>query len=259
MDQFLQSIIRQAGTIALSYYRKGVTPLEKTNRGDLLTEADIAVSTFLVESIHQRYPEHHICSEELEADINPGAPIKWVIDPIDGTRNFASAIPLWCTLIGVIRQDELYLGAIYDAVHDVLFFAERGKGTYKNGQRIFVNQTDTLDHAYGWFSRAGEQGLYGRYLPEYRRAYERLIQETTVWIHYSGSMLSLGYLAHGAIDFCAFNHGLDHDLVGPVLICQEARAVVTDHEGNAWQPGRQDVVIANPTLHPKLLALFDKT
>ena len=256
MDRFLQSIIRQAGAMALSFYHRGVTSSEKDNRGDLLTEADVEVSAFLVEAIHERYPQHHIASEELDEDINPGAPIKWVIDPIDGTRNFANAIPVWCTLIGVIRDGDLYLGAIYDAVHDTLFFAERGKGAYKNAQRIYVNNTDTLEHAYGWFSRAGEQGVYGRYIPEYRHAFERLIHDTTVWIHFFGCVLPLGYLASGAIDFCAFNHGLDHDLVGPILICQEAGAVVTNHEGKPWQPGRQDVVIANPGLHPKLLALF---
>ncbi|MDH3601024.1 MAG: inositol monophosphatase, partial [Candidatus Tectomicrobia bacterium] len=139
MDRFLQSIIRQAGAMALSFYHRGVTSSEKDNRGDLLTEADVEVSAFLVEAIHERYPQHHIASEELDEDINPGAPIKWVIDPIDGTRNFANAIPVWCTLIGVIRDGDLYLGAIYDAVHDTLFFAERGKGAYKNAQRIYVN------------------------------------------------------------------------------------------------------------------------
>ena len=258
MNEFLQSIIRQAGAIALTYYRQGVTTAEKSNRGDVVTEADVAVSAFLVEAIHRRYPDHHIASEELEYDLNPGAPIQWIIDPIDGTRNFANAIPVWCILIGVLQDGKPYLGAIYDAVHDTLFFAERAQGAYQNGQRITVNQTDTLEHAYGWFSRAGVQGLYGRFIPEYRLALTRLIHDTTVWIHYSGSMISLGYLASGAIDFCAFNHGLDHDLVGPILICQEAGAVVTDHRGQPWQPGRQDVVIANPVLHPQLLSLFEK-
>ncbi len=257
MIDFLQSSIRQAGEIALTYYRQGVTSSEKSNRGDLVTEADEAVSAFLVEAIHRRYPDHHISSEELDEDINPGAPIQWIVDPIDGTRNFANAIPVWCTLIGVLKEGHLYLGAIYDAVHDILYLAECGKGAYKNGQRITVNHADTLDHAYGWFSRAGEQGLYGRFIPEYQTALTRLIRDTTAWIHCTGSMLSLGDLASGAIDFFAFNHGLDHDLVGPILICREAGAVVTNHRGDPWQLGRQDVVIANPTLHPKLLNLFD--
>ncbi|ETW99620.1 inositol monophosphatase family protein [Candidatus Entotheonella palauensis] len=258
MIDFLQSIIRQAGAMALTYYHQGVASSAKANRGDLVTEADVAVSAFLVEAIHRRYPDHHIASEELDEDINPGAPIKWIIDPIDGTRNFFNTIPVWCTLIGVLQDGQLYLGAIYDAIHDNLYFAERSCGAYKNGQRIYVNQTDTLDHAYGMFSRAGEQGVYGRFIPEYRAAFIRLVNDTTVWIHYSGSMLSLGDLASGTIDFCAFNHGLDHDLAGPLLICQEAGAVVTDHRGQPWQIGRQDVVIANPALHPKVLDLFGK-
>lgn len=256
INDFLQSIIKQAGEMALTYYRQGITISTKSNPGDLLTEADLAVSSFLVDAIHRQYPTHHIRSEELEDEINPGAPIQWIIDPIDGTRNFANRIPIWCTLIGVLRDGELYLGAIYDAIHDILFFAEAGGGATQNGQPITVNQTDTLAHAYGWFSRAGEQGQYGRFIPEYQRAFTRLIHETSAWIHYAGTVLSLGYLASGGIDFCAFNHGMDHDLAGPILICQEAGAVVTNHQGQPWQLGRQDVVIANPALHGKLLALF---
>ncbi|PON15696.1 hypothetical protein C2W62_22425 [Candidatus Entotheonella serta] len=153
INDFLQSIIKQAGEMALTYYRQGITISTKSNPGDLLTEADLAVSSFLVDAIHRQYPTHHIRSEELEDEINPGAPIQWIIDPIDGTRNFANRIPIWCTLIGVLRDGELYLGAIYDAIHDILFFAEAGGGATQNGQPITVNQTDTLAHAYGWFSR----------------------------------------------------------------------------------------------------------
>ena len=257
INDFMQSIIKQAGMMALTYYRQGVTSSAKANRGDLVTEADMAVSAFLVDAIQRRYPTHHISSEELEDDINPGASLQWIIDPIDGTRNFANAIPVWCTLIGVLREGELYLGAIYDALHDRLFFAEAGQGATQNGEPIRVNQTDTLEHAYGWFSRAGEEDVYGRFIPEYQQAFTRLIYETTVWLHYSGTMLSFGDLASGAIDFCAFNHGMDHDFAGPLLICQEAGAVVTDHQGQPWQPGRQDVVVANPALHGKVLGLFD--
>jgi fructose-1,6-bisphosphatase/inositol monophosphatase family enzyme len=75
MNDFLQSIIRQAGAIALTYYRQGVTASEKSNRGDVVTEADVAVSAFLVETIHRRYPDHHIASEELENDLNPAPPL----------------------------------------------------------------------------------------------------------------------------------------------------------------------------------------
>lgn len=68
--------------------------------------------------------------------------------------------------------------------------------------------------------------------------------------------IALTYYRQGVITSEKSN-GMDHDLVGPILICQEAGAVVTNHRGQPWQPGQQDVVIANANLHPKLLKLFD--
>lgn len=128
MNESPQSIIRQAGAIALTHYRQGVTAAEKSNRGDVVTKADMEVSVFLVEAIHRRYPDHHIASEELEHDLNPGVAIQWMIDPIDGIRNFANAIPVWCTLIGVLEDDKPYLGAIYDARCTTPFFCRTRSG-----------------------------------------------------------------------------------------------------------------------------------
>lgn len=94
MDTFLKDIIKEAGQIAKGYFDKGVSHEEKSHVADLLTEADLAVSDFLVKKIHETYPDHHIKSEELGEEINPGAEYEWVIDPIDGTRNFAMGVPV---------------------------------------------------------------------------------------------------------------------------------------------------------------------
>src|SRR3989338_3959722 len=99
MQAYLRATIKEAGEIAKGFFRRGVTHRTKTNLGDLVTDADIAVSNFLLDAIHRQYPDHQIHTEEEGADINPGATYEWVIDPIDGTRNFAHGIPFWCVMV----------------------------------------------------------------------------------------------------------------------------------------------------------------
>lgn len=251
MQTFLLDIIREAGKLAKEYFDAGVTHRTKENLGDLLTDADIAVSNFLVSQIHRRYPDHHIHSEELADDINPGAEYEWVIDPIDGTRNFAMGISFWCQLVAVMKNGAPYLAAIYNPNADELFFAEVGRGAVMNGKAIHVNSTSTLDYGFGVCVRAWRDNPGG-----YVRMMERLIHNTTVWMHNYGTMLACCYVANGGIDFFVGNSGFDHDNLAPTLICKEAGAVVTDSEGKPWQRGRSDLVIANPHLHPRVLELL---
>ncbi len=251
MDEFLKITIRSAGEIAKEYFTQGVSATTKANLGDLLTVADKAVENFLVQKILAEYPDHHIHSEELAEDINPGGEYEWVIDPIDGTRNFAGAIPFWCHLIAILKNGEPYLAAAYNPIADELFFAEAGKGAYLNGRQIKVNSVDTLDFSFGHIVRNTAQDVAG-----FKQLALRVINETTAWAHNFGTMLSACYVAAGGADFFAINCGYDHDYLAPALICAEAGAQVTDSEGNPWVRGRRDLVIANPLLHAKLLQFF---
>ena len=251
MQNFLKQTIRSAGTLAKEYFDAGVTHRTKTHLGDLVTDADIAVSNFLVGEIQKKYPDHQIHSEEMKDDVNPGAEYEWVIDPIDGTRNFAFGIPMWCTLMAVMKSGEPYLAAVYNANADELFFAEADLGASMNGMPIHVNETDKLDHGFAVLTRAWNDNAKG-----YARMMDRITNETTCWMHNFGTMLGCCFVASGGADFYAGNSGLDHDNLAPALLCKEAGAVVTDSEGKPWRRGRSDLVIANPKLHAQVLELL---
>ncbi|KKW42468.1 MAG: Inositol monophosphatase family protein [Candidatus Magasanikbacteria bacterium GW2011_GWA2_56_11] len=252
MQDFLHTTIRAAGAIARDYFVRGVTHSEKTSVADLLTEADVAVSDYLIAQIQANYPDHQIHSEERAADINPGARYEWVIDPIDGTRNFALGIPFWAPLVAVIKDGKPFLAAIFNPMSDQLFSAAQGGGAYLNGQRIQVNGVDTLEHGFGVIYRRSGFPRVERYI----RAMDELNRASTTWLHNYGSMVAAAHLASGGIDFYLSNSGFDHDLLAPALICSEAGAVVTDADGNPWTREHHDIVIANPRLHPKVLALL---
>jgi fructose-1,6-bisphosphatase/inositol monophosphatase family enzyme len=252
MLAFAKSIIRDAGLISLEYFRKGVTYTTKTNIADLLTEADTAVSEFLVSAIAAKYPSHHISSEELASDINPGAEFQWVIDPIDGTRNFAMGISFWCNMLALLRNGVPVMSVVFNPIADELFTAELGQGAYLNESRLQVSDTDTVEHSLGlWCCDA-----HGRHVERYRGAAKRLI-DTSAWLHNHGSILSGCYLAKGGADFLINNYGYSYDCLPIVLICSEAGAIVTDSFGRAWNPHGRDLVIANPRLYPVLLGFFE--
>jgi len=252
MDQFLKQTIKECGQIAKKYFAEGVQHKTKRHIADLVTVADVAVSDFFISQVQERYPDHGIHSEEREEEINPESTHMWYIDPIDGTRNFANAIPVWCVQIALYVQDELILAAVYDPLSDELFFAGKGKGATMNGLPIKVSSTSEVNHSYGSCVRGYATDTSEQII----KANHYLVSETKCWLHNFGTMLLAQYVASGGADFYAGNAGFDHDYVAPALICREAGALVTDFEGNEWKRGRRDIIIANPELHKKLLPLF---
>lgn len=257
MEDFLKQIIKEAGDLALDYFHKGVTFETKSHIADLVTVADLETSKFLVSAIHEKYPDHTVRSEELKEPINGGAQYEWVIDPIDGTRNFANGIPMWCIIIALVYNGETELGAVYNPVADELFFAKKNHGATLNGMPIKVSEKKDFDFATAQFSRISKMvGPYGEKIEEFKRFGERINSDTNIWVHNFGCILGMCFVASGGIDIFVNNAGLDHDYLAAVLIAREAGAVVTDSEGNEWLRGRQDIVGANPKLHSKVMELF---
>jgi len=254
MKDFLKTIIKEGGQIAKDYFDKGVHYTTKAHLGDLLTEADTAVSEFLVGKILEKHPDHHILSEELEEEINPVAQYEWVIDPIDGTRNFANGIGIWCTMIAVLRDGEQYLSAVYDALADELFFAEAGHGATLNGMPISVNTVESLDHSAGVCVRTHRDPPS---VDRYKKVLVNIVENTNMSMGNHLCAIGMCYLAAGGLDFFLSNAGYDYDWLPVTLIAREAGAVVTDSEGNPWKRGRMDLVVANPKLHPKVMELFE--
>lgn len=257
MNDFLKEIIVQGGAIAKDYFLKGVSYKTKSHLGDLVTVADQEVSDFLIKKIQEKYPDHGIYSEEQKDILNPESDYLWMIDPIDGTRNFANAIPMWCSMVAIFYRKELIMSAVFNPLSDELFFAEKGKGASLNGMPIHVNNVDSFDFGYGAVVRGThDMENPNAYQKEFARLSAQVAEGTTVWMHNFGTMLLSVYVATGAVDFYAANAGFDHDFAPVALICREAGALVTGIDGTDWVRGRRDFIVANPKLHPKVLELF---
>lgn len=239
--------------MAKEYFYRGVTSSAKSDPSDLVTEADVAISNFFVKKIGEQFPSHHIHTEEMDHDINAGAEYEWVIDPLDGTRNFARGIPMWCIAAALLRHGETVMAGVYHPIAEQFFFAEGGKGVWLNDERLTMKADAPADLAY---SSGHMVVVHDRpYYAEYKKAMNKFLDANGRFFNFH-TLLGACYVATGAMHFFADDAGLDHDYLPSALICSEAGMVVSDVEGKPWKRGRQDIVIANPKLHPKVLELF---
>jgi len=144
-DVLLEAV--KAGGAVIEHYFKGVFKIEnKSTVNDLVTEVDKHAEKAIIDVIRNYYPGHSVISEE-EGTLMQNSDYDWIIDPIDGTVNFAHAIPICCTSIGVRHKGEMVLGAVYNPIMKELFFAEKGKGAYLNDEKISVSQKSDFKKA----------------------------------------------------------------------------------------------------------------
>lgn len=261
MQNFLKETIKEAGFIAKGYYHEGVEHHFKSDPTDFVTIADTTVSDFIIGKIKEKYPTHGIISEEEKEEINPGAEYTWVVDPIDGTRNFATHISMWCVIIGVMKNRKPYLGAVYDPINDELFFAEVGKGAFLNDRPIKIgSQVDiksfSLYFVAGKIRTGSPYNVNIENLKRFVKFYNNLVGENGHWVMNYGTMLSACHLASGRMDAFVHGSGLLWDYLAPYVISTEAGAIWTNSKGEPWQYSEQDIVVANPTLHRHLMKLF---
>ncbi|MFH1624963.1 MAG: inositol monophosphatase family protein [Pseudomonadota bacterium] len=136
---------REAGRILRENLGKSIKIDFKGER-NLVTDIDRASEKTIIEIIRKKYPDHRILTEESQVK-NGTSPYRWIIDPLDGTTNYAHGYPSFCVSIALERKGYVLLGVVYDPILEELFTAEKGNGASLNGGKISVSSTDTLAHS----------------------------------------------------------------------------------------------------------------
>ena len=147
MDKVLEVALeaaRAAGEIALKYFRRGVEVTLKPDRSPV-TRADREAEQVIVEILARAFPEHGFLGEELGA--RGSKEVRWIVDPIDGTRNFVRGIPIWAVLIALEERGEITAGVILNPVSGELYTARRGQGAFLGGERLRVSGVSSLEKA----------------------------------------------------------------------------------------------------------------
>lgn len=149
--RFVEDVLREAAELARRYFGRVGGVRKAADPSHVLTEADVEIGRFLVGEIARRYPDHNIIDEETGI-VDKSSSWTWLVDPIDGTSNFAAGLPHFGIQIGLLREDVPVLGGIHLPAFDELLVAERGRGCTLNNEPVFVTSTNDLSDvlvAYG--------------------------------------------------------------------------------------------------------------
>ena len=137
--------VKEGGAILMQYFGK-IKSIDYKGEINLVTEADRRSEEVILTIIKDSYTDHRILAEETGESGN-SSPFKWIIDPLDGTTNYAHGYPCFCVSLAVEHEEEVIYGAVYDPVKDELFTAEKGKGAFLNGKEIKTSSTQQLDQS----------------------------------------------------------------------------------------------------------------
>lgn len=221
---------------------------------NLVTEYDRRAEARILTAIQEKYPHHHICSEE-QGDVGPkDSPYTWLIDPLDGTTNFAHGFPPFAVSIGLMQQNIGLVGVIFDPTRDELFAAGAGLGARLNGAPITVSKTPSLDRAL-----LGTGFAYDRRTEADNNVENlaRLIRRCQGVRRAGAAALDLAYVACGRLDGFWEMNLLPWDVAAGTLIIREAGGHVTDFAGGDDDHGSgRRIVASNGHIHSEMLSLL---
>ncbi len=231
------------------------------NSSELVTRTDARCQQIIVERIKETYPDHGFIAEEGEQGKIFSQPPRqaehlwWVIDPIDGTNNFAHRMLLFTVSIAVVYQGEPVVGVVFEPATDLMFTAVKGGDAQLNGRRITASQ-DTIDQ----FSSIGLDSHFDDGVPDWTCE----VLQRTRFRNLGTTALQLAYVANGGLIATIVNRPKIWDLAAGVLIAEAAGAVVTNWQGGKIFPidlanyqGREiKTLAANKKVHAELLKLL---
>jgi myo-inositol-1(or 4)-monophosphatase len=135
LKRCLIECVRAGGQVLRTHFGKLVHPRQKESPSSIVCDADLAAERVILKRIRAQFPGHNVIAEESGCDLR-GSDFTWVIDPLDGTSNFVAGLPWFGTQIAVLRAAQPIMGAMYLPLDDILYFAETGKGAFRNGRRV---------------------------------------------------------------------------------------------------------------------------
>jgi myo-inositol-1(or 4)-monophosphatase len=245
----LKKAAKQAGILMKSEFESDFKIHNKEGINNLVTEVDHASEKLIMDIIREDFPDHFILSEEV-GEIRMDSAYKWIIDPIDGTVNYANGIPICCVSIGVEHDGEMVLGAIYNPFLEEFFFAEKGKGSTLNSKPIHVSNKEAVIRS------CLVTGFPYTYLDEPNgplEVFSRLIRKGIPVRRLGSAAVDLAWVAAGRFDGF-YEHKLNAwDSAAGFLLVEEAGGKVSDFKGDKYSPYQPHIVASNGLIHEELL------
>lgn len=261
---------RAGGRVLMSYFG-GDLQVRKKGRIDLVTEADTASEKVVLEELRRHFPGGAVLAEE-SAIVGPdgewiieganqsapagrtsGGEFLWVVDPLDGTTNFAHGYPVFCVSVGLLEAGQPVAGVVYDPVREELFEAARGRGAFLNGRPIRVSECPAL----------GEALLVTGFPYDFQNVRDDTVDLFSRFLHRAQAVrrdgsaaLDLCYVAAGRFDGFWERRLKPWDTAAAAAILREAGGVVTRFDGAPFSVFDREILAAGPKLHPAMVSVF---
>jgi myo-inositol-1(or 4)-monophosphatase len=250
---FAIDMAREAGGLLMQ--KLGAAKVSNKGDIDLVTEADLASENLIIERIRSYHPQHGILAEESGEAVLVGgkrSEWKWIIDPLDGTTNYAHGYPCFCVSIALEHEGVLEVGVVYDPVRDEMFAAERGRGATLNDRPIRVSEVEDLKDAMvctGFPYNVRERPNFTRDFANFTMAAQAVRRD-------GSAALDLAYVACGRFDGF-WEDGLSPwDIAAGKLLIEEARGKVTNFDNEPLSIYTLKVLASNGLVHDPMLRVL---
>ena len=212
-------------------------------RADIVTDVDLSAEKAVLELLRDEFPDFGVLAEE-SAPIESNSGFTWVVDPLDGTRNYAMGVPHFCTVVALAQGRDIVLGITYDPVREESFIAQAGRGARLNDDPISVSDTREVLNASLCFDMGYVDEKAGLALDMLRSIWPS-VQSLRLM---GSAALGIAYAAAGRVDLY-FHHALSPwDIASGLLLVKEAGGIVVDRQGNTADLRTPSIIAANSGL-----------
>ncbi len=248
------TIAKEAGEVLRSGFKQNYLIEYKTNSSNLVTEYDKKSEELIIDFIKEEFPSHSILAEESGRQDNSNEYL-WIIDPLDGTTNYAHGLPIFSVSIGVMKRREIIYGVVYDVMRDTIYSAEKRSGAFCNGKKINVSSNDNLSKSVlvtGFPYNISEN-------PD--KAFERFIaflKEARAVRRLGSAAIDMCYVAEGVFDGfweVALN---PWDVAAGKLLIEEAGGFVTDFNGFPMNIFDKRLLASNGKIHQHMIKVLNQ-
>ena len=240
-----------AAIIIKEHFNTNFKISNKEGMNNLVTEVDHMSEEAIFAVIKQNFPDHYILSEETGAIVQDSA-YKWIIDPIDGTVNYANGIPICCVSIGIEKDGKMIMGAVYNPFMNEFYFTERGQGAYLNDIRIHVSTKNRVLHS------NMVTGFPYTYIDEPNgplEVFSKLVRRGIPVRRLGSAAMDLCWVAAGRFDGF-YEHKLNAwDSAAGFILVEEAGGKVTNLKGDYYNPYQPGIIATNGFIHDELLGI----
>ncbi len=243
---------RKAGSVHLKHFRKDHKSERKKDKS-LLTQTDTESDEVIIEVLKNNFPEYNFLGEEC-GFVDNDSDLTWMIDPLDGTANFARGDREFCSVVSLVKDKEAVLSAMYFSVYDELYKAVKGEGAWRDGEKLSVSSKNDISE----MDAVSHMPTHEDERPPNLEIYNKIVSEVNrVEIPRTCIIRSLAKLAEGSMDFC-FRTCMDYwDTGAGALLVEEAGGVATDFNGETFNLDSENYLISNGVCHESLLDLIN--